>query len=93
MIICPIVFVLGVGKQVRLPMNVASELSMEHFVHTHELVRSGNGQQLQGNSVQHGKNAGVHTDSQRSRQNRHRREPRIFRQRSPAVAQIAPNRL
>ena len=93
MIIRPIVFVFGVGKQVRLAINVAPDLPMENLVHTHDLVRPWNGQQLQGNPVQHGKNSGVHPDSQRDRQDCDHREPWILRQRSRAIAKVLRNLL
>src|SRR5215472_495948 len=74
-------------------MNVAPVLSMKILVDAYDLVRSGNGQQLQGNSVQYGENPCVHPDSQRNCENRHCREPGILRQRSRSIAEIAPGRL
>src|SRR5438874_11991810 len=91
MIARPIDFVFGVGKHPRLAVNVAPELAVESLILADNLVRAGNGQQLQRHSVQHRKKSGVHPDSQRDRQNRHRRKPRILRQRPRSVPQIAPS--
>src|SRR5205823_3414339 len=67
--------------------------SMEYMVYTDNLFRSWNRQELQRDSVQHGKNTCVHPDSQPDGQNCDHREARILRQRPRPIAQIAPRRL
>src|SRR5205823_4388674 len=84
---------LAPGARQSSSTNVAPDLPMENLVHTHDLVRPWNGQQLQGNPVQHGKNSGVHPDSQRDRQDCDHREPWILRQRSRAIAKVLRNLL
>ena len=51
MIVRAIVLVFGVRKQSRLAMQVAPELSVKNLVHTHNLFRPWNRQQLQRHPV------------------------------------------
>src|SRR6266853_2236473 len=73
-------------------MHVASDFSMKNLVHAHDLARPGNGQQPQRRPIQHRKNSRIHSYSQRNRQHRRHREPRILLQCSRTVSQIAPKR-
>ena len=85
-----VIFVFGIGKQPRLAMNIARELSMEDLVDTHNLFRPWNWQQPQRHSIQYRKNPRVHADAQGDRQYRDHREPWILRQCPRPIPQITP---